>query len=66
MSRVARGGSRGGGRGGRSKAGNTKIAGVEIAYDEGLEESLRHRPQPTPLFPVSQFVLFLSLHMIIH
>ena len=47
MSRRGRGGF-----GGRSKNGTTRIAGIEVAYDEGIDEVLKGRVQPAKLFPV--------------
>jgi hypothetical protein len=43
---------RGRGHGGRSRSGTARIGGVEIAYDDGLEESMKNRVQPMALFPV--------------
>ena len=51
MSRARRGGN--GGRGGRGPAGTHRIAGVDIPVDNELVQGAQ-RPQPAPLFPVSQ------------
>jgi hypothetical protein len=42
---------------GRPKGSSSRMArigGMEIAYEDGLDEHLKNRVQPTPTYPVRQ------------
>lgn len=58
-------GGRGGGRGGaRAKPGTARIGGIEIQYDEDIEEGLRGRPLPSKLYPVCSSISNFPPHIL--